>query len=92
MVSLSGLSLTWLLKWSVGVNHGHADARLEPAYLKGLIRNFRWVAAANVAAAVLVFQHWPTGLGLSVLLIGWLLLPPKTPRYFTEAPVIEGEG
>ncbi len=91
VVSLAVLSLAWLLKWSVGVSHGHSDARLEPLYLKNLMRNFRLVAAGNCAAAVLVFLHWPSGLALSALLIGWLLLPPATPRYFTEAPVVEGE-
>ena len=92
VVSLAGLSLAWLLKWSVGVSHGHSDARLEPEYLKSLMRNFRLIAAGNVAAAVLVFLHWPSGLILSGLLMGWLLLPPETPRYITQAPVIEGEG
>lgn len=92
VVSLAALSLAWLLKWSVGVSHGHSDARLEPEYLRRLMRNFRWVAVGNVAAAVLVLLHWPSGLALSGLLIGWLLLPPATPRYMTEAPVIEGEA
>lgn len=92
VVSLAGLSLTWLLKWTIGVDHGHTDARLEKDYLARLMRNFRLVAAGNVAAAVLVFIHWPSGLALSVLLIGWLLLPPATPRYFTEAPTVEGES
>lgn len=92
VVSLAILSLAWLLKWSVGVSHGHTDARLEPEYLKGLMRNFRLVAAGNVGAAVLVFLSWPAGLALSGLLMAWLLLPPETPRYTTQAPVIEGEG
>jgi len=26
------------------------------------------------------------------LLMAWLLLPPETPRYTTQAPVIEGES
>ena len=92
VISLTILSLTWLTKWTIGVNHGHSDARLEPDYLKRLMSKFRLVAAANVAAALLVFVHWPSGLILSGLLIGWLLLPPETPRYIAEAPVIEGEG
>ena len=92
VVSLAVVSLAWLLKWSVGVSRGHIDARLEDDYVKRLIRNFRLVAAGNVAAAVLVFVNWPSGLLLSGLLIAWLLLPPETPRYTTQAPVIEGEG
>lgn len=92
VVSLSILSLTWLLKWSVGVRHGHIDARLEQAYVDRLMRNFRIVALLNVAAAGLVFVSWPAGLALSGVLMLWLLMPPETPRYVTEAPVIEGEG
>ena len=56
------------------------------------MRNFRLVAAGNVAAALLVFVNWQAGLALSALLMAWLLLPPETPRYTTEAPVIEGEA
>ncbi len=91
VVSLAGVSLTWLLKWSVGMHRGHIDPRLEPEYVKRLIRNFRLVALGNVAAAIIVFLHWPSGLMLSALLMGWLLLPPDTPRYVTEAPAVEGE-
>lgn len=92
VMSLSAVSLAWLLKWSVGVRRGHIDPRLEPDYVRHLMRNFRLVAAGNVAAAVLVFFSWQAGLALSGLLMGWLLLPPETPRYTTEAPVIEGES
>ena len=92
VVSLSAVSLAWLLKWSVGVRRGHVDPRLEPDYVRRLIRNFRLVALGNAAAAVLVFINWPSGLMLSGLLMGWLLLPPETPRYTTQAPVIEGES
>ena len=92
VVSLAIVSLAWLLKWSVGASRGHIDARLEEDYVKRLIRRFRLVAAGNIAAALLVFVYWPAGLALSVLMIAWLLLPPETPRYITEAPVIEGES
>ena len=92
VVSLTVLSLTWLLKWSIGVSHGHVDARLKPDYLRHLLRNFRLIAAGNVAAALLVFFNWQAGLALSGLTMAWLLLPPKTPRYTTRAPVIEGES
>ncbi len=91
VVSLAIVSLAWLLKWSVGVHRGHIDPRLESDYVRRLMRNFRLVALGHVAAAVVVFLHWPSGLLLSGLLVGWLLLPPETPRYTTEAPVVEGE-
>ncbi|MEO7410051.1 MAG: TMEM175 family protein [Sphingomicrobium sp.] len=92
VVSLAIVSLAWLLKWSVGVHRGHIDPRLEDDYVRRLMRNFRLVALGHVAAAVVVFLHWPSGLLLSGLLVGWLLLPPETPRYTTEAPVVEGEA
>lgn len=92
VVSLTILSLAWLLKWSVGIGHGHIDARLERDYVERLTRNFRIVAGLNIVAAVLVFVNWPIGLAMSAMLMLWLVLPPETPRYITEAPVIEGEG
>lgn len=92
VVSLTALSLTWLLKWTVGVSHGHIDSRLEPGYVKRLTRNYRIAALLNVVAAIIVFSHWQMGLTLSAGLVAWLILPPETPRYVTEAPVIEGEA
>ncbi|MCY7270977.1 MAG: DUF1211 domain-containing protein [Sphingomonas bacterium] len=92
VVSLAVVAVAWLIKWSVGVARGHIDARLEQDYVRRLIRKFRLVAAGNVAAAVLVFFSWQAGLALSGLLMTWLLLPPETPRYTTQAPVIEGES
>lgn len=91
VVSLALVSMAWLLKWSVGAHRGHIDPRLEEDYVRRLMHNFRLVALGNVAAAILVFIHWPSGLMLSALMMGWLLLPPDTPRYVTEAPAIEGE-
>ena len=92
VVALTVVSLAWLLKWSVGVHRGHLDPRLEQAYVSRLMRNFRLLALGNVAAAIIVFLHWPSGLMLSGLLMAWLLLSPETPRYITQAPVVEGEG
>lgn len=92
VVALSAVALAWLLKWSVGKNRGHIDPRLEVDYVRRLLRNYQLVALGNVGAAILVFVHWPSGLVVSGLLMGWLLLPPETPRYVTEAPVVEGEG
>ena len=92
VVSLAALSLAWLLKWTIGVTHGHIDARLERDYVRGLTRHYRVVAALNIVAALLVFWHWPTGLALAAALVAWMLVPPETPRYTTEAPIIEGES
>ena len=92
VVSLAVVSLAWLLKWSVGVRRGHIDPRLDPDYVQRLMRHFRLVAAGSVVAALLVFFSWQAGLALSTLLTLWLLIPPKTPRYTTQAPVIEGES
>ncbi|MEO7648749.1 MAG: hypothetical protein ABIV11_11045, partial [Gemmatimonadaceae bacterium] len=91
VVSLAVVSLAWLLKWSVGVSHGHIDARLELDYVRRLMRNFRLIAVGNLIAAVLVFFNWQAGLALSALLMAWHFFPPETPRYTTQAPVIEGE-
>ena len=92
VVSLAILSLAWLLKWTVGVVRGHIDTRLEPDYVTRLTTHYRIVAGLNLGAAIVVFWSWPAGLALSAALIGWLLIPPETPRYTTEAPIIEGEG
>ena len=92
VVSLAVLSLAWLLKWSVGVNHGHIDARLERDYVNGLTRHYRVVTALYGVAAIVVFWHWPSGLALAAALVAWMLVPPDTPRYITLAPIIEGES
>ena len=92
VISLAVLSLAWLLKWTIGVTHGHIDVRLERNYVQGLTRHYRIFAALNVVAALLVLWHWPSGLVLAAALVAWMLIPPDTPRYITEAPIIEGEG
>ena len=91
VISVTILSVAWLVKWSVGSVQGHIDARLEHDYVGRLTRNFRIIAALNVIAAGLVFVSWPAGLALSAILTAWLLLPPETPRYITIAPVVEGD-
>lgn len=92
VVSLATLSLTWLAKWSVGVAHGHIDARLERDYVQRLTFHYRVAALLNLVAVVVVFAHWPTGLALAAGLVAWLIIPPATPRYITEAPIVEGEA
>jgi uncharacterized membrane protein len=92
VLSLTALALTWLFKWTIGLRHGQVDARLEPSYVARLNRRYIVFGLANVAAAVLVLVWWPVGLALSAALMLSLLLPPETPRYRTEAPIVEGEA
>ena len=92
VISLAVVSLAWLIKWSVGRWRGHIDARLEPDYVHRLNRHYRLQMVGNLGAAALVMINWQAGLALSTLLTLWLLIPPETPRYTTQAPVIEGES
>ncbi len=92
VVSLTVLAWSWMLKWTVGRRRGQIDSRLEPGYVARLNRRYSWFAILNALAAVLVFVSWEFGLALSTLLMVSLLLPPETPRYVTEAPIVEGEG
>lgn len=92
VVALAITSLTWLVKWTVGCRRGQVDTRLEPAYIRHLDRNYQLIFLANAAAAALVFVRWEAGLALSSLLILWLAIPPQTPRYITESPIVEGES
>lgn len=91
VVALAVVSLTWLVKWSVGVHRTHIDGRLELDYVQRLTRQYQAVALANCGAAALVFWNWQAGLAISALLMLWLVFPPETPRYTTLAPIIEGE-
>ncbi|HVF37354.1 MAG TPA: TMEM175 family protein [Sphingomicrobium sp.] len=92
VLSLTATSLGWLLKWSVGCRRGQVDARLDPGYTRRLDRRYRLLAIGNLIAALLVFWRWEIGLGLSGLLVLSLALPPETPRYITESPIVEGES
>lgn len=92
VASLTATSWSWLLKWTIGYWRGQVDPRLEPAYVRRLNRSYWWLAAANLAATVLVFVRWEAGLALSSLAFLVLLLPPETPRYTVEAPIVEGES
>jgi len=91
VVALAGVSVAWLIKWTVGIHRTHIDARLETRYVSRLTRQYQLVALANVGAAGIVFWNWQAGLLTSALLMLWLVFPPETPRYTTEAPIIEGE-
>jgi uncharacterized membrane protein len=92
VLALAVLACTWLLKWSVGRRHGQVDTRLEPSYVARLNRRYVLFTLLNVAAAGLVLLSWQVGLAISSLLLMSLLLPPETPRYHTEAPIVEGES
>lgn len=86
--SLALVSLTWLLKWTIGNAYGHVDARLDPAYVDRLTRLYRAVAGWNLAAAALVWVDWRIGIAMVALSQASKLRPPETPRYRTEAPEI----
>lgn len=92
VVSLTLVAWTWFLKWSVGRSRGQIDSRLQPDYVARLNRRYRWFAILNGMAGALVLIQWQAGLALSTLLTVSLLLPPETPRYVTEAPIVEGES
>lgn len=91
VASLAATSWTWLLKWGVGFHRGQVDTRLEPTYVRRLNRRYWLLAAVNFAALLLVLVRWELGLAVSTLALLTLLIPPATPRYSTEAPVVEGE-
>jgi uncharacterized membrane protein len=92
VISMTFLAWTWLLKWTVGWKRDQVDSRLETDYIHHLNRRYWLFSALNGLAAVLVFLHWQTGLALCGLLTASLLIPPRTPRYHTEAPIVEGES
>ncbi|WP_118857477.1 TMEM175 family protein [Sphingomonas mesophila] len=92
VLALAAVSLTWLLKWTVGWRRGQVDSRLEPSYIARLNRGYWALGIANLAAAGLVFADWRLGLGLSTAALMALIIPPHTPRYRTEAPIVEGES
>ena len=91
VVSLALLSLTWLIKWTVGRRRGQVDTRLDPDYVARLDRHYRHMVLGYALAVALVFVRWEVGLAVSTVLILSLLLPPETPRYIRQAPVVEGE-
>jgi uncharacterized membrane protein len=89
--ALAVTALCWLVKWTVGRRTAHVDPRLDPDYVRRLDRRY-WASSGLMAAgAGLSFVHWQAGLGLAALTTLSYLLPPETPKYLTEAPVVEGE-
>jgi uncharacterized membrane protein len=92
VLALSGTALTWWVKWQSGRRRGHVDGRLDPGYVASLNRRYNIATALMVVAIPLAFLFWPAGLALAGAVNLYFLLPPPTPVYTREAPVVEGEG
>ena len=92
VLSLTVLAWAWLFKWTVGWRRDQIDTRLEPAYVLRLNTRYWIFAILNALAALLAWFWWEAGLALSSALMLSLLIPPETPRYRTEAPIVEGES
>lgn len=90
--ALAVVSLTWLLKWNVGLRRGQVDGRLEIAYVNRLNRRYWLKTGWNVTAAVVSFVRWEVGLAMALVGLLQLVWPPETPIYRTEAPIVEGES
>jgi uncharacterized membrane protein len=89
--SLAAAGLSWLLKWSVGLASGHVDGRLEPGYVTRLNRKYWYSTVVLLAGATLRIASWPVGLALAAAVTLYYLIPPETPSYIDDAPVIQGE-
>ena len=64
----------------------------SPATVVSGNRTVRLITVWNVAAAALVWFWWPVGITMSWMGVLAKVPPPETPRYLSEAPIIEGEG
>jgi uncharacterized membrane protein len=83
-------SISWLLKWNVGMSRGNVDPRLRRNYVRRLNRRYWIKTACYVGAAIVVRFSWPVGLALAALSLLHLIWPPETPRYVETAPQIDG--
>jgi uncharacterized membrane protein len=92
VISVALVSWSWIFKWTVGRRRGQIDTRLEPSYVDRLNRRYWLFVLLNSLAAALVLVRWEFGVALATLLLLSLLWPPETPRYRTEAPIVEGES
>lgn len=90
-LSLSATAVTWWIKWQTGRAWGHVDGRLADAYVRSLNFRYNLVTVLALAAAAVSFVDWQIGLGLASLITLFYLLPPPTPVYVEEAPIVEGE-
>lgn len=89
LVCLLITQVTWLLKWRVGRATGHVDARLDPAYVARLDRGYVRVTVALAVATGLSFVIWQVGAALATAVFVFFVRAPETPRYLTEAPLVE---
>ena len=88
---LSLTALTWWIKWQTGRRRGHVDDRLEAHYVARLNRRYNVSTLLMIAAGALAFVSWQAGLALAALVTFFYVLPPPTPVYTEEAPIVEGE-
>jgi uncharacterized membrane protein len=92
MVAMAATTLAWWIKWTVGLVMGHVDDRLDRDYVRRLNLTYLASAFLMVAAAALTFAFPSVGLALGGLVILYYVLPPGTPVYRDQAPIVEGEG
>lgn len=91
-LSLSVAAVAWWVKWQTGRRWEHIDGRLTATYVRRLDRRYNIATVVAVGAAILGFVRWESGLGLISLVTLFYLLPPPTPDYVEEAPIVEGEA
>lgn len=85
-------SISWLFKWNVGMARGNVDGRLRRDYVARLNRRYWLKTGWMLLSALVVHLWWEAGLVMAALGLAQLIFPPETPRYWTEAPTIEGES
>ena len=81
----------WLLKWTVGRRTGHVDSRLERSYVDRLDRAYLMATVLLAAAAGVGFLDWRVGLALGALVMAVFLRAPETPRYVSDAPIVDDD-
>lgn len=91
-LSLSVTAVAWWVKWQTGRRWEHIDGRLTAAYVRQLDLRYDFATATAVGAAVLGFIRWELGLCLVSMVTLFYLLPPPTPAYVEQAPIVEGES
>jgi uncharacterized membrane protein len=91
-IALAVTTLAWSLKWTVGRVSGGVDDRLDPTYVRRLNLIYLGSSGLMTLAAALTFVAPWTGLVMALTIVLAYLIPPQTPVYIAEAPVVEGEG
>lgn len=85
-IGLLAPSVFWLGKWLYALpDRRIVDERLTPDFLRQMTWRYGSVAAVNALAVPVALVAPRIGVGLSVAVLAFLLLPPPKPRY------IEGE-